>query len=394
MKIIFTLIIFLTSVFGLQVQELNWPKGDSFLTFLNKYNISNKLYFDLEKEDKELCSEIDAGTEFQLLLNDNGTLRQVLIPVSEEMQLHVYEDKKGEYKFEAIPIAYQQIDETIAIEIKRSPFQDILDATRNVDLANEVMRIYGKSINFRYIQKGDYVALKYTQKIRMGKYFGTPDVSAALVEVNGRKNFRFKNMHNDKYYDEKGKGYSRIYLFSMPVRYTRISSSFTPRRWHPVLKRYRAHLGTDLAAPRGRRIHAAADGRIVFRGRKGGYGNVIIIDHGNGYRTLYAHQNRFKGGLHVGSRVRKGQLIGYVGTTGVSTGPHLHFGVYKNGRAINPMKVLREGKELILAGKQKATFIANTKAYVKELENIIKDTNRDLPTKVARKESFSTLQKN
>ncbi|AXX93026.1 peptidase M24 [Malaciobacter molluscorum LMG 25693] len=394
MKIIFTLIIFLTSVFGLQVQELNWPKGDSFLTFLNKYNISNKLYFDLEKEDKELCSEIGAGTEFQLLLNDDGTLRQVLIPVSEEMQLHVYEDKKGEYKFEAIPIVYQEIDETIAIEIKRSPFQDILDATKNIDLANEVMRIYGKSINFRHIQKGDFVALRYTQKIRMGKYFGTPDVSAALVEVNGRKNFRLKNIHNDKYYDEKGKGYSRIYLFSMPVRYTRISSPFTTRRWHPVLKRYRAHLGTDLAAPRGRKIHAAADGRIIFRGRKGGYGNVIIIDHGNGYRTLYAHQNRFKSGLHVGSRVKKGQLIGYVGSTGLSSGPHLHLGLYKNGRAINPMKVFKRGKELILSGKQKATFIANTKAYINELENIIKDANRNLPTKLARKESFSTLQKN
>ncbi|RXJ86616.1 M23 family metallopeptidase [Arcobacter sp. CECT 8985] len=394
MKIIFTLIIFLTSVFGLQVQELTWPKGDSFLTFLSKQNIPNKLYFDLAKEDKELCSEIDAGMKYELLLNDDGTLKQVLIPVSEEMQLHVYEDKKGEYKFEAIPIALQTIDETIAIEIKRSPFQDIVDATKNVNLANEVMRIYGKSINFRHIQKGDFVALKYTQKIRMGKYFGSPDVIAALVEVNGRKNFRLKNIHNDKYYDEKGKGYSKIYFFKVPVRYTRISSPFTPRRWHPVLKRYRAHLGTDFAAPRGRKIHAAAAGRIIFRGRKGGYGNVIIIDHHNGYRTLYAHQSRFRKGQHVGTNVRKGQVIGYVGTTGVSTGPHLHFGLYKNGRAINPMKVLKRGRELVLSGKKKATFIANTKEYVKELKDIVSNVDRNLPTKLTRKESFSTLKNN
>lgn len=95
MKIIFTLIIFLTSVFGLQVQELTWPKGESFLTFLDKYNISQKLYFSLEKEDKELCSEIVAGIEYNLLLNDDGSLKQVLIPVSEEMQLHIYETKKA-----------------------------------------------------------------------------------------------------------------------------------------------------------------------------------------------------------------------------------------------------------------------------------------------------------
>lgn len=186
MKIILILIIFISSMFALQVQELTWPKGDSFLTFLDKYNISQKLYFELEKEDKELCSEIVAGTEYNLLLNEDGTLKQVLIPVSEDMQLHIYESNKGEYKFEAIPISYQEIEETIAIEIKKSPFQDIFEATENLALANEVMRVYGRSINFRRIQKGDFVALKYKQKIRMGKYFGSPELTAAMVEVNGK----------------------------------------------------------------------------------------------------------------------------------------------------------------------------------------------------------------
>jgi len=392
MKIIFTLIIFLTTVFGVQVQELTWPKGESFLTFLDKYNISQNLYFSLEKEDKELCSEIIAGIDYNLMLNEDGSLKQVLIPVSEEMQLHIYETKKGKYAFEAIPIAYEEIDETIAIKIQRSPFKDIFDATENLALANEVMRIYGRSINFRGIQKGDFVALKYKQKVRMGKYFGNPELVAAMVEVNGKRNYRLKNRHNEKYYDEKGNGYSKTYFFQIPLTYKRISSQFTRKRWHPVLKRYRAHLGTDFAAPRGRKIYAAGDGKVIFKGRRGGYGNTIIIRHSNGYRTLYAHQSRFKSGLRVGSYVRKGTHIGYVGSTGLSSGPHLHLGLYKNGRAINPLKVITRGKEVKLSGKQKATFIANTKDYVQELDLVVSDQNRKLPTKFARKESYTLLQ--
>ncbi|AXH15649.1 M23 family metallopeptidase [Malaciobacter mytili] len=392
MKIILILIIFISSMFALQVQELTWPKGDSFLTFLDKYNISQKLYFELEKEDKELCSEIVAGTEYNLLLNEDGTLKQVLIPVSEDMQLHIYESNKGEYKFEAIPISYQEIEETIAIEIKKSPFQDIFEATENLALANEVMRVYGRSINFRRIQKGDFVALKYKQKIRMGKYFGSPELTAAMVEVNGKKHYRFKNNKNDKYYDEKGRGFSKTYFFKIPLSYNRISSQFTKRRWHPVLKKYRAHLGTDFAAPKGRPIYAAGDGKIIFRGVKGGYGNVIIIDHKNGYRTLYAHQSRFKSGLKVGSYVSKGTHIGYVGNTGLSSGPHLHLGLYKNGRAIDPLQVIKRGKEIKLSGKEQATFIANTKDYFNELNLVVSDENRKLPTRLARKESFTTIQ--
>lgn len=392
MRIIFALILYISSLFAVQVQELSWPKGETFLTFLEKYNISQNLYFELEKEYKELCSEINAGIEYNLLLNDDGSLNQVLIPVSEDIQLHIFKNKKDKYEFEAIPIAFEEVKETIIIEIERSPFQDILKATNNLALANEIMRVYGKSINFRGIHKGDIVAVKYKQKTRLGKYFGNPEILASLIEVNGRKNYRFKNRKNDKYYDEKGKGYSKIYFFKIPVQYTRISSKFQRRRWHPVLKRYRAHLGTDFAAPRGRKIYAAGDGRIIFRGRKGGYGNTIIINHGNGYRTLYAHQNRFKGGLRRGSYVRKGTHIGYVGSTGLSSGPHLHLGLYKNGRAINPLKVIKRGKEIKLRGKAKKTFIANAKNYISDLNIEIKNKQRALPTNLTREETYVDIK--
>jgi murein DD-endopeptidase MepM/ murein hydrolase activator NlpD len=244
---------------------------------------------------------------------------------------------------------------------------------KNSKLANEFLRAFSKSVNFRRMQAGNYVAIKYRQRIRMGEYYGVPQVIAAMAEVGKKKFFIFKNEKDGRFYNEKGKSLTS-YIFKTPVRYTRISSKFTKKRWHPVLKRYRAHLGVDYAAPRGRPIYAAADGRIIHRGRKGGYGKTIIIQHKYGYKTLYAHQSRYKGGLRVGSRVRKGQHIGYVGSTGVSSGPHLHLGLYKNGRAINPLRIIRITKSK-LKGKAKRKFLAHTKVLSKELLDTMKNNS-------------------
>ncbi len=364
MKLLFTILLFISTLSANEVQTLQWPKGDSFLNFLEKNDIPHTLYFDKDAQDQELLSEITAGIDYQIMYDEQKQIKQILIPVSEELQIHItYIDKKYSLKFS--PISYDEIEQTIAIKIKYSPYQDILDTTNNKLLANEFIRAYQKSVNFRGIQKGDNLVLKYKQKIREGKYFGTPTLLAALVEVHRRKFFIFKNDDDGKYYNDKAKSLTS-YFFKIPLRYKRISSQFTRKRWHPILKRYRAHLGTDFAAPRGRNIYASAAGKIVFRGRKGGYGKVIEIAHKNGYKTLYAHMKSFKGGLRKGSRVRQGTLIGYVGSTGRSTGPHLHFGLYKNRRAVNPLKVVRITKTK-LRGKAKRRFIAQTKVLSKEL---------------------------
>ena len=382
-KIILLLIISLNFLFGAQVQELPWPKGESFLTFLEKYSIPQKLYFDLEKEDKELCSEIVADKRYFLYTNDDGTLNQVLIPVSEEIQLHLYQDIDGTYKFQTLPINYDEYTETIAIKINTSLSHDILDITGDVTLAVMVKHIFS-GVDFRRMQKGDYVAIKYTQKSLLGRPHGLPEIHGAMVEVGPNTYFRFKNKKDDKYYDEKGVGFTKTYFFQIPLKYSRISSHFTKKRFHPVLKRYRAHLGTDFAAPRGRKIYAAAPGRIEFKGRKGGYGNTIIINHGNGYKTLYAHQNKFASNIRRGQKVNKGQHIGYVGSTGLSSGPHLHLGLYKNGRAINPLKVIRKAETKGLKGKEKQTFIANTKFLVDEFKNEVNAENKTIATKLER----------
>jgi len=142
-KIILSIIIFFNFMFGAEVKELQWPKGESFLTFLEKYSIPLKLYFDLEKEDKELVSEITAGKRYYLYENENGSLNQVLIPVSEEIQLHIYKNSNDAYEFKTLPIEYKEYTETVAIPITMSVSYDIQKATGDVTLAAQLITISG-----------------------------------------------------------------------------------------------------------------------------------------------------------------------------------------------------------------------------------------------------------
>ena len=368
MKILLSFIFIVSVLFSAEVKELSWKRGESFLTFLNSQNIPQDLYFNLSKSDQELCSELTAGIKYQIMYDDEDKILQVLIPISEEMQIHITKDKNN-YDVDFVPIAFTEITQTISIPIKWSPYQDILNNTSNKLLANEFIRAFKRSVNFRKMRVGDNIAIKFTQRIRDGKYFGNPVIHAAMVETRKRKYYIYMNEKDGRYYDHKGRSLTSFFM-KVPLRYRRISDPFTYKRWHPIKKRYRAHLGIDYAAPTGRKIFASADGKIIHRSRKGGYGKTIMIRHKGNYKTLYAHMSRYRGGLRVGSWVKQGQHVGYVGSTGMSTGPHLHFGLYRNGRAINPNKIITITKEK-LRGKAKKRFLASIKKLSKELSDTI-----------------------
>lgn len=360
-----TLILLQASV----VEQKRWPKGETLLGFLSKNSIPAKLYYDLDREEKELASEIRAGSPYIVLKDTNGTIEHLLVPISEELQIHIYKD--GKYKFRLDPIHYQKIEDAFSLAMEHSPYLDILRATEgNKKLANEFVSAFKHSVDFSHsIHKGDKLAIIYTQKLRLGEPFGMPTIKAAMVEA-GRHKYYIFNYH-DRYYDEKGKELESFFL-KRPLRNARITSRFTRRRWHPILHRYRAHLGVDFGARRGTPVMAAGSGRVIYAGRKGGYGNVVIIYHGQGYKTLYAHLSRFRRGIRAGKHVRQGQVIGYVGSTGLSTGPHLHFGLYKNNRAINPLSIVKITKSR-LSGKKLKEFKHLVARYKKELEKLAKE---------------------
>ena len=365
-------ILFSVTLFASQVQNFRWSNGETYLEFLEKNSLPLKtLYYNLDKDDQTLTEDIMSGVNCQILKNDTDIL-QILIPINDELQIHIYKNKDS-YSFEAIPIISTTKTQAFTIKISHSPYYDIIKATGSKKLAQIFVASFKNSLNFkRDLRKGDTLAIIYDQKYRLGKPFSMPILKVAMIEMKKKKHFIYLNK-DDRYYDAKGHEVEG-FLLARPVKYSRISSYFTKRRFHPILKKYRAHLGVDYAARRGTPIRAAGSGRVIFASRTRGYGNVIKIRHSDGYMTLYAHQKSFRRGIRKGKYVKKGQIIGYVGSTGLSTGPHLHFGLYKHGRAINPLKVVQVTTKK-LKGKKKKEFIKLRNRYNKEiLEHIANAT--------------------
>ena len=368
MKTIFLLFFLFIYLFSDTIENKTWGKGQTLITFLDKHHISKDIYFNLSKTDKELCSEIEAGVHYIVSYKDNE-INQLLIPISEEMQIHIYK-RKQKYKLEIIPVIYEEHKRLLSFEIRYSPYQEIMDITHSKALANEFIRAFKKSVNFKKLHKKDIVSLEYIQKTRLGELYATPEILGAMIKTKYRTKYIFQNPDDGRFYDQKARSLASVY-FKVPLRYKRISSKFTYKRFHPILHRYIAHLGIDYAAPRGRKVWATADGKVIFKGRKGGYGNAVMIRHSGGYRSLYAHLSRF---AHIkkGNWIKQGTIIGYVGTTGRSTGPHLHFGLYKNGRAVNPAKVLSYSKKT-LYGKSRKRYFKYIKSIKKDLDNYAKN---------------------
>lgn len=209
-------------------------------------------------------------------------------------------------------------------------------------LAVELADVFKYDIDFvNQVRPGDHFIVAHQQQYQDGRFVRDGDILAAEF-VNAGKSYRAvryvgPNGRAD-YYTPDGRPVRKAFL-RYPVDYARISSGFSLARRHPVLNRVRAHKGIDFAAPTGTPIKAAGTGRIIERGRKGGYGNAIVVSHGKGITTLYGHMSRFAKGLAIGSHVQQGQVIGYVGMTGLATGPHVHYEYRVNGVHKNPARV-------------------------------------------------------
>ncbi len=207
-------------------------------------------------------------------------------------------------------------------------------------LANQ---IFGFDIDFALdLREGDEFGVLYEQKFQDGHYVSDGRVLAAEFTNQGKTHravwFESKDGAVQGYFTPDGKGMRKAFLRA-PLDFTRVSSGFNLRRLHPILGIVRAHKGTDYAAPTGTPIWAAGSGRVVFVGRKGGYGNVVVIDHGKGVQTIYGHMSRFASSLRVGRSVGQGDTIGFVGMTGAATGPHLHYEYRVNDVPKNPATI-------------------------------------------------------
>ena len=362
----FILFLLATSLFASTVHRYRWSDGETYLEFLQRQKLPVRaLYYNLDKDDQRLTEEMRSGVHYQILRDNAGKIEQMLLPLNDELQIHIYKNKDA-YKFEAIPIISETKMEAFSAKIVSSPMYTILKETGSKKLAQIFVASFKHSLNFKNdIRKGDSLVMIYEQKYRLDRPFSMPTLKVAMIEMRHKKHYIYLN-DDERYYDEKAHEVEG-FLLARPVRGARISSYFTKRRWHPILHKWKAHLGIDYAARRGTPVIAAGSGTIVWCSRMGSYGNLIKIRHADGYETRYAHLKSFRRGIYRGKHVKKGQTIAYVGTTGRSTGPHLHFELRKRGRAINPLRVVQVTTKK-LRGKQKKAFLRLKKNYDESVE--------------------------
>ncbi len=231
--------------------------------------------------------------------------------------------------------------DTVSGKVETSLWMALYEQNINPELALELSEIYGWTIDFFGIQKGDYFTVFFEHLIVEQDTFGIGEIYAANFNHYGTdyEAYYFVQDSVGEFFDEKGQSLRKTFL-KAPLRYKRISSGFSNNRFHPVLKRYRPHHGVDYAAASGTPVYTIGDGRIIKKGyQKNGGGNYIKIKHNSTYTTVYMHLRGFAKNIYVGKQLKQGDLIGYVGATGLATGPHLDFRVYKNGSAINPLRM-------------------------------------------------------
>ncbi|MBI5197066.1 MAG: M23 family metallopeptidase, partial [Nitrospirae bacterium] len=220
-------------------------------------------------------------------------------------------------------------------------------------LAFQVSDIFAWDIDFATdLRQGDPYKLVVEGLYQDGKFrkYGYVLSAEFLNQGETYRAYRFENDGRPDYYDESGKSLKKAFL-KAPLNFRRISSGFSNSRYHPILKVYRPHHGLDYAAPSGTPVSAVGDGTVLFSGWKGGYGKVVILRHPGGYKTYYGHLSRMGSGIREGKRVVQGDIIGYVGSTGMTTGPHLHYEVRVNDRAVNPLSLKIPRKQSVPDGR-------------------------------------------
>ena len=270
------------------------------------------------------------------------------------------------YEKEVVPIRKKA-----AVTINTSLWNDVQKAGIPALMALKLSDVYDCTIDFFGLQAGDSFEVMYDELSHNGEYMGLGKIYYAEFMHAGKQYnaIRFDAGENSsQYWNEKGESMKKAFL-KAPLNFTRISSRFTYARKHPVLRIVRPHTGVDYAAPSGTPVVALGDGVVTFRGWSGGGGNTIKIKHPGNYVTSYMHLKGYAKGISVGSRVSRGQLIGYVGSTGVSTGPHLDFRVYKNGKAIDPLKMESPSVEPV-SKEDMPAFQAQMQQYRYQLDSL------------------------
>jgi len=352
-------------------REVVVSKGDTLSTLFEKVGLPAASVHEVLASDKQAkqFSQLKRGQKLEFELNPEGQLTSLHSKVSDVETITLTKNDKG-YSFNRITAKPTVRTAYVHGVINSSLSQSAARAGLSHSLTMDMASVFGYDVDFAQdIRQGDEFDVIYEQKVINGKAVGTGPILSARFTNRGKTYtaVRYTNKQgNSSYYTADGNSMRKAFIRT-PVDFARISSKFSMGRKHPILNKIRAHKGVDYAAPRGTPIKAAGDGKVLLAGRRGGYGNTVIIQHGNTYRTLYGHMQGFAKGVKTGGTVKQGQVIGYIGTTGLSTGPHLHYEFQVNGVHVDPL-----GQKLPMADpiakSERARFLAQSQPLMARMD--------------------------
>jgi murein DD-endopeptidase MepM/ murein hydrolase activator NlpD len=336
--------------------EYQIKKGDTIQNILQKYKVKNREIQTVINQYKKYGNpnQLMVGNKIEIIIeeiisSDKNSLVKFSVPASKSITIEISKDSENKILAEKIITKLYKKKALSENVIENNLYSAAVDADINPDTIIEFARIFGFEIDFqRDIRKNDYFKILYEKYFdENGEYIKSGPILYAHMSVNGREISLYK-FGNDKeygYFNANGKSVEKA-LMKTPINGARLSSSFGLRK-HPILGFTKLHSGTDFAARAGTPIMASGTGTITRAKWCGGGGNCIKIKHNSTYETIYAHMKNFAKGMVAGKKVRQGQIIGYVGSTGMSTGPHLHYEVIVNGKKVNSQKLkLPSGKVL------------------------------------------------
>ncbi|MGH9159419.1 MAG: peptidoglycan DD-metalloendopeptidase family protein [Vicinamibacteraceae bacterium] len=333
-----------------QVIEARVPRNATFASLLRAHQVSEDIVYSLIESMQRTFDprHLRADHSYRLEATVDGLIREFTYEIDADRFLRIIglQEPDGEPRFDVKVIPYEKSRALVSVQGAISKEHPSLiaalgNAGEKEPLAIEMAEVFGGDIDFHHdLQVGDAFDLVFEKTVREGEFVGYGDLIAARITTGGRsyEAFRFTPPGGKPgYYDREGRSVKR-FMLATPLQFEpRVTSRFSYRRLHPVLGRVRAHRGVDYGAPRGAPILAVASGVVRKAGRMGGGGNTVTIRHARGYETRYLHLSSFAEGIRSGRHVAQGQMIGRVGSTGLATGPHLHYELLRNGRHRNPL---------------------------------------------------------
>jgi len=363
---------------GQEASAGNWhtvtvKSGDSLAGIFSRLGIPPRQLHELLGQGGAASNlkRIYPGQTLRLMTDADKGLIKLSYQIDQLSSLEISHDGK-DYDISTTHLTPERREISTSGVIDSSLFLAAHKAGLADNLTMELAGIFAWDVDFALdIRKGDRFTVLYEELYLDGENIGGGNILAAEFVNHGKRYqaIRYTDAGGKTdYYSPEGKSMRKTFLRT-PVEFSRISSKFSLGRKHPILNRIRAHKGVDYAASNGTPIKATGNGKIVHRGKKGGYGNTVIIQHGSKYSTLYAHMSKFRGGLKTGSKVKQGETIGYVGSSGLATGPHLHYEFLVNGAHTDPLKVKLPGADP-LNKKYMDDFTARAESLLAQMDLI------------------------